>query len=370
MIIGLPKEVKAQEFRVALTPNGAAELVKNGHEVVVENSAGVGAGFSDDDYRNAGSRILDSAAEVWGSGEIIVKVKEPLPSEFPLMRKEQLLFTYLHLAASRSCTDGLLQSGITSIAYETVTINGHLPLLAPMSEVAGRLAPQVGAYALQKASGGSGVLLGGVPGVRPGRVLVLGGGVAGTEAARIAHGMGAHIQIVDRNIARLKELEEMFAGNIETIYSTSGAIAELAVEADLVIGAVLIRGNKAPKLISNSLVAKMKPGSVLVDIAIDQGGCFEDSKPTTHAEPTYPVHESLFYCVANMPGAVPRTSTLALTNATLPYLLQLANLGWQEAVKQSPALQAGLATHEGALYSPEVGRALGLPVRDIHELTS
>lgn len=370
MIIGVPKEIKPQEFRIALTPHGAAELVKNGHQVVVEKGAGAGAGFADSQFIDVGARVSDSAAEVWATSEIIVKVKEPLAAEFPFMRRGQLLFTYLHLAASRECTEGLLQSGITSIAYETVTVNGQLPLLAPMSEVAGRLAPQVGAHALQKASGGSGVLLGGIPGVRPGRVLVLGGGVAGTEAARIALGMGAHVQIVDRNIARLKELEELFSGAIETIYSTSGAIEELALESDLIIGAVLIRGDKAPKLISNSLVKNMKPGSVLVDIAIDQGGCFEDSRPTTHAQPTYPVHETLFYCVANMPGAVPRTSTLGLTNATLPYLLQLANLGWSQAISQNSALRAGFTTHEGELFSPEVGHALGVSVRDVHELAS
>lgn len=368
MIIGVPKEIKAQEYRIALTPHGAAELIRAGHEVLVERSGGVGAGFSDEEYRRAGARIVNEAGQIWSESRIIVKVKEPLPAEYPQMRQGQLLFTYLHLAASRECTDALLKSGITSIAYETVTVNGQLPLLAPMSEVAGRLAPQVGAHALQKASGGSGVLLGGVPGVRPGRVLILGGGVAGTEAARIAHGMGASVQIVDRNIARLKELEELFDGNIETIYSTAGAIEELAIEADLVIGAVLIRGDKAPKLISNSLVAKMKPGSVLVDIAIDQGGCFEDSRATTHAEPTFPIHQSLFYCVANMPGAVPRTSTLALTNATLPYLLQLAGKGWAKAIAESAPLRSGFTTHEGELFTPEVGHALGLPVRDINEI--
>ena len=368
MIIGVPKEVKPQEFRIALTPHGAAELIKSGHQVLVERNGGTGAGFTDSEYESVGAQVVASAAEIWATSEIIVKVKEPQPSEYPLMRKEQLLFTYLHLAASRECTDALLKSGISSIAYETVTVAGQLPLLAPMSEVAGRLAPQVGAYALQKASGGSGILLGGVPGVRPAKVLVLGGGVAGTEAARIAHGMGAHVQIVDRNINRLKELSIMFSGNVETIYSTSAVIEELALEADLIIGAVLIRGDKAPKLISNSLVSRMKPGTVLVDIAIDQGGCFEGSKPTTHADPTYKVHETLFYCVANMPGAVPRTSTLALTNATLPYLLQLANKGLVGALSNSEPLQAGLTTHGGALYCPEVGHALNLPVRDIHEL--
>jgi alanine dehydrogenase len=367
MIVGVPKEIKAQEFRIALTPDGAAELVKSGHRVLVEVGGGEGAGFTDAEYRNVGAELIESAAEIWSSSEIIVKVKEPQASEYPLMRKGQVLFTYLHLAASKPCTDALLKSGITSIAYETVTENGRLPLLAPMSEVAGRLAPQVGAYALQKASGGRGVLLGGVPGVRPGRVLILGGGVAGTEAARIAHGMGAAVHVIDRNLARLKELDELFGGTIETVYSTSGAIEELAKEADLVIGAVLIKGDKAPKLISNALVAKMKPGSVLVDIAIDQGGCFEDSRATTHSDPTFTIHQSLFYCVANMPGAVPRTSTLALTNATLPYLLQLANKGWKKALSESSALQAGLATHEGNLCSPEVGHALAMPVRGAHE---
>ena len=368
MIVGVPKEIKPQEFRIALTPQGAAELKRAGHTVLVEVNGGAGAGFSDEQYREAGVEIVTSAADIWARSEIIVKVKEPLQAEYPLMRSGQLLFTFLHLAASRECADALLASGVTSIAYETVTVNGQLPLLTPMSEVAGRLAPQVGAYALQKASGGSGVLLGGVPGVRPGRVLVLGGGVAGTEAARIAHGMGAQVQIVDRNVARLKELEEIFDGNVETIYSTSSAIEKLAIEADLVIGAVLIRGDKAPKLISNSLVKKMKPGSVLVDIAIDQGGCFEDSHATTHAEPTFQVHNTLFYCVANMPGAVPRTSTLALTNATLPYLLLLASNGWQGAISQNAPLRAGLTTHNGSLYCPEVGHALGMQVRDVHEL--
>jgi alanine dehydrogenase len=368
MIIGVPKEIKPQEFRIALTPQGVVELKKSGHTVLVEVNGGVGAGFSDEQYVQAGAEMVSAAADIWSRSEIIVKVKEPLPAEYPVMRSGQLLFAYLHLAASRERTEALLASGATSIAYETVTVNGQLPLLAPMSEVAGRLAPQVGAHALQKASGGSGVLLGGVPGVQPGRVLVLGGGVAGTEAARIAHGMGAHVQIVDRNIARLKELEEIFDGTVETIYSTSATIEELAVEADLVIGAVLIRGDKAPKLISNSLVSKMKPGSVLVDIAIDQGGCFEDSQATTHAQPTFPVHNTLFYCVANMPGAVPRTSTLALTNATLPYLLLLANHGWPRAISQNDSLRAGLSTHNGSLYCPEVGHALGIQARDTDEL--
>jgi alanine dehydrogenase len=368
MIIGVPEEIKAQEFRVALTPAGVTELRKANHRVLVEKSAGAGAGFSDDEYLAAGGEMRESAQEIWGESEIIVKVKEPLAAEYPLMRSGQILFTYLHLAASKECTDALLRSAITSLAYEMVTVDGTLPLLAPMSEVAGRLAPQVGAYALQRASGGRGILLGGVPGVAPGRVVVLGGGVAGTQAALIAHGMGAKVQILDRNIERLRELHQIFDGEVETLYSTTEEIERAVLDADLVIGAVLIRGDKAPRLISNELVSRMKPGSVLVDIAIDQGGCFEDSRPTTHAEPTFIVHNSLFYCVANMPGAVPRTSTLALTNATLPYLLQLANQGWRTALAQNPALKSALSTHEGQLYSAEVGRALGISVRDIHEL--
>jgi len=370
MIIGAPKEVKAQEFRISLTPAGAAELIKAGHEVIIETHGGEGAGFTDGEYQSAGAEVVASASEVWQRSDLIVKVKEPQPSEYSLMRKGQTLFTYLHLAAAPECAQALIKSGITSIAYETVTENGRLPLLAPMSEVAGRLAPQVGAYALQKASGGRGVLLGGVPGVGPGRVLVLGGGVAGTEAARIAHGMGAAVQIVDRNVERLRELDQFFEGKVETVYSTSSSIEELAIEADLIIGAVLIKGDKAPKLISNKLVAQMKPGSVLVDIAIDQGGCFEDSHPTTHAEPTFLIHKSLFYCVANMPGAVPRTSTLALTNATLPYALQLASKGWRKAIAESAALRSGFSTHEGELFSPEVGHALSMPIRGVDELLS
>jgi alanine dehydrogenase len=368
MIIGAPKEVKAQEFRISLTPDGGAELVKAGHQVIIETHSGEGAGFTDDEYQSAGAEVVASASQVWQRSDLIVKVKEPQPSEYSSMRKGQMLFTYLHLAAGEKCAQALIKSGITSIAYETVTENGHLPLLAPMSEVAGRLAPQVGAYALQKASGGRGVLLGGVPGVRPARVLILGGGVAGTGAARIASGMGARVQIVDRNEARLRELDLLFNGRVETVYSTSNAIEELAKEADLVIGAVLIKGDKAPKLISNKLVAQMQPGSVLVDIAIDQGGCFEGSRPTTHAEPTFLIHQSLFYCVANMPGAVPRTSTLALTNATLPYVLQLASKGWRRAIAESPALRSGFTTHEGDLFSPEVGHALSMPIRGVDEL--
>jgi alanine dehydrogenase len=292
---------------------------------------------------------------------MILKVKEPIAQEYPLMRQGQVLFTYLHLAASKECTDALIKSGITAIAYETVDVNGYLPLLAPMSEVAGRMAVQVGAAALQKSAGGRGVLLGGVPGVRPARVVILGGGVAGVNAATIAHGMRAEVTILDVNTRRLVQLDELFEGNVRTLASNSYEIEDQVLSADLVIGAVLVHGAKAPRLVSNDLVKRMKPGSVLVDIAIDQGGCFEDSKPTTHADPTYPVHGSIFYCVANMPGAVPNTSTYALTNVTLRYALALADKGWREAIKADPNLALGLNIHEGKVYYEAVAQAHGLP---------
>jgi alanine dehydrogenase len=292
---------------------------------------------------------------------MILKVKEPIAQEYPLMRQGQVLFTYLHLAASKECTDALIKSGITAIAYETVDVNGYLPLLAPMSEVAGRMAVQVGAAALQKSAGGRGVLLGGVPGVRPARVVILGGGVAGVNAATIAHGMRAEVTILDVNTRRLVQLDELFEGNVRTLASNSYEIEDQVLSADLVIGAVLVHGAKAPRLVSNDLVKRMKPGSVLVDIAIDQGGCFEDSKPTTHADPTYPVHGSIFYCVANMPGAVPNTSTYALTNVTLRYALALADKGWREAIKADPNLALGLNVHEGKVYYDAVAEAHGLP---------
>jgi alanine dehydrogenase len=360
MLIGVPREIKNHEYRVAITPSGVKEFTNHGHSVLIESGAGLGSAITDDAYINAGAEIVKSADEVWQRAEMILKVKEPIASEYSRMRKGQVLFTYLHLAASRDCTDALMKSGITAIAYETVAVNGYLPLLAPMSEVAGRMAVQVGATALQKSEGGRGVLLGGVPGVRPAKVVVLGGGVAGVNAATIAHGMRAEVTILDVNTRRLVELDEMFAGTVRTLASNSYEVEEQVLGADLVIGAVLVHGAKAPKLVSNDLVKRMKPGSVLVDIAIDQGGCFEDSKPTTHAEPTYPIHNSIFYCVANMPGAVPNTSTYALTNVTLRYALALADKGWQKALADDPNLALGLNVHNGEIYYEAVAEAHGL----------
>ncbi len=360
MIIGVPKEIKNNEYRVAITPSGVREFVKNGHNVVIETNAGAGSAISDADYEKVGAQILSSADEVWDKAELVLKVKEPIAAEYSRMRPGQVLFTYLHLAASKECTDALIASGTTAIAYETVEVNAALPLLAPMSEVAGRMAAQVGAAALQKSAGGRGVLLGGVPGVRPGKVLVLGGGIAGLAAATIAHGMRADVTVVDINQKRLGEIDQNFNGTVKTLISNTHEIEEQAMAADLVIGAVLVHGAKAPKLITNELVKKMKPGAVLVDIAIDQGGCFEDSKPTTHADPTFKVHETLFYCVANMPGAVPFTSTYALSNATLPYALALANKGWQAALASDPALAKGLNVHDGKVYYQAVAEAHGL----------
>ncbi|MEN9517167.1 MAG: hypothetical protein RLZZ159_1033 [Actinomycetota bacterium] len=364
MIIGVPKEIKNNEFRVAITPSGVREFVKHGHQVLIERNAGLGSAISDADYQNVGATILATADEVWAKAELVLKVKEPIAAEYSRMRAGQVLFTYLHLAASKECTDALISSGITAIAYETVEVNGALPLLAPMSEVAGRMAAQVGAAALQKSAGGRGVLLGGVPGVRPGRVLVLGGGIAGLAAATIAHGMRADVTVVDVNQKRLSEIDQIFGGTVTTLMSNTHEIEEQALAADLVIGAVLVHGAKAPKLITNDLVKKMKPGAVLVDIAIDQGGCFEDSKPTTHADPTFKVHDTLFYCVANMPGAVPFTSTYALSNATLPYSLKLANQGWQKALASDPALLKGLNVHDGKVYYQAVADAHGLPTQN------
>lgn len=360
MLIGVPREIKNHEYRVAITPSGVKEFTNHGHSVLIESGAGLGSAITDDAYAAAGAEIVTTADEVWQRAEMILKVKEPIASEYSRMRKGQVLFTYLHLAASRDCTDALIKSGITAIAYETVAVNGYLPLLAPMSEVAGRMAVQVGATALQKSEGGRGVLLGGVPGVRPAKVVILGGGVAGVNAATIAHGMRAEVSILDVNTRRLVELDEMFAGTVRTLASNSYEVEEQVLGADLVIGAVLLHGAKAPKLVSNDLVKRMKPGSVLVDIAIDQGGCFEDSKPTTHAEPTYPIHNSIFYCVANMPGAVPNTSTYALTNVTLRYALALADKGWQQALANDPNLALGLNVHNGEIYYEAVAEAHGL----------
>ena len=360
MKVGIPREIKNHEYRVAITPAGVLELVRNGHEVFIEHDAGVGSSITNEEYVSAGATILPTADDVWATGEMIMKVKEPIADEYHRMRDGQLLFTYLHLAAEQKCTDALLKAGVTGVAYETVELaDRSLPLLAPMSEVAGRLAPQVGAYSLMRANGGRGVLLGGVPGVAPAKVAVLGGGVSGLHAAQIAVGMGADVTILDLNIARLRQIDMIYQGRIKTQMSNAYAIEKACLESDLVIGAVLIPGAKAPKLVTNELVSRMKPGSVLVDIAIDQGGCFEDSRPTTHADPTYPVHNSVFYCVANMPGAVPNTSTYALTNVTLPYAVALANKGWKKALQDDKALALGLNTHAGKVTYKAVADAFG-----------
>ena len=362
MRVGVPKEIKNNESRVALTPEGASEFVRAGHTVVIEKGAGLGSALTDDAYIAVGAQIGSDIEKIWKESDLILKVKEPIEAEYPRLRSGQVLFTYLHLAASKTCTDALIKSGTTAIAYETVELNGALPLLAPMSEVAGRLAAQVGASALQKPHGGRGVLLGGVPGVAPGKVVVIGGGVAGLNAAVIAMGMGADVTILDRSLPRLAYIDSLYNGRIKTLASSFHAIDREVQSADLVVGAVLVHGAKAPKLVTNEQVKKMKPGSVLVDIAIDQGGCFEDSKPTTHAEPTFKVHDSIFYCVANMPGAVPVASTYALTNATLPYALSLANLGWEAAIAKDPALAKGLNVHAGKITYEAVALAHGSAV--------
>jgi alanine dehydrogenase len=361
MIVGVPKEIKVHESRVAITPEGVSEFVHAGHTVLIQDGAGIASAITNDDFKQAGATIVATPDDVWQKADLVLKVKEPIEPEYLKMRKGQTLFTYLHLAASKVCTDALVASGATAIAYETVEVNGTLPLLAPMSEVAGRLATQVGATALQKPHGGRGVLLGGVPGVAPGRVVVIGGGVAGLNAAVVALGMGADVTVFDRSISRLQYIDTIYGGRIKTLVASKHAIEREVKQADLVIGAVLVHGAKAPKLVSNALVAQMKSGSVLVDIAIDQGGCFEDSKATTHAEPTYTVHNSVFYCVANMPGAVPVASTYALTNATLPYALSLANLRWEAACKKDPNLAKGLNVHEGKIYYSAVAEAHGYP---------
>ncbi|GHG88304.1 alanine dehydrogenase [Pseudodonghicola xiamenensis] len=363
MKIGCPKEIKPQEFRVGLTPNAAREAAAHGHKVLVETGAGVGAGFDDAAYIAAGAGIARTAQEVFAETEMIVKVKEPQAGERALLRKGQVLFTYLHLAPDPDQTRDLLASGATCIAYETVTDDrGGLPLLAPMSEVAGKLAPQVGAWTLQKANGGRGVLLGGVPGVNPARVLVIGGGVVGTHAARVAAGMGADVTVLDRSLPRLRYLDDVFGRDFRTGYSSAGVLAEHLARADLVIGAVLIPGAEAPKLVHRADLALMKPGAAMVDVAIDQGGCFETSHATTHAAPIYEVDGILHYCVANMPGAVARTSTIALSNATLPFLLALADKGWRQACLDDPNLLNGLNVHAGHLTYAAVGAAQGIKV--------
>ncbi|CUX82694.1 MAG: alanine dehydrogenase Ald [Roseibaca calidilacus] len=363
MRVGCPTEIKPQEFRVGLTPAAAQELVRAGHEVVVQAGAGTGAGFVDADYTRAGAGIVDTAAEVFETADLVVKVKEPQAVERKQLRAGQALFTYLHLAPDPDQTRDLLDSGVTAIAYETVTDRaGGLPLLAPMSEVAGRLAPQMGAWTLQKANGGRGVLMGGVPGVGPANVVVIGGGVVGTHAARIAAGMGADVTVLDLSLPRLRYLDDMFGQQFRTGYASAARTAEMVLQADMVIGAVLVPGAAAPKLLRRAQLADMKPGAVLVDVAIDQGGCFETSRATTHADPIYEVDGIMHYCVANMPGAVARTSTIALGNATMPFMLALANKGWRQACADDPHLLAGLNTHAGRLTYGAVGKALGLDV--------
>ncbi|MBC7558491.1 MAG: alanine dehydrogenase [Dermatophilaceae bacterium] len=361
MHVGIPKEVKNNEFRVAITPAGVHELVRNGHDVVIEANAGMGSSITDDEYVTAGAKILDTAADVWATADMILKVKEPIPSEYPLMREGQTLFTYLHLAANKGLTDELVKRKVTGIAYETVELPDHsLPLLAPMSEVAGRLAPQVGAATLMRAEGGRGVLMGGVSGVHAAKVVVIGAGVSGMNAAAIAIGMQANVTLLDMNVAKLRHADSIYQGHCQTITSNAYEVEKAIKDADLVIGAVLVPGAKTPIVITNEQVSRMKPGSVLVDIAIDQGGCFEDSHATTHEDPTFKVHNSVFYCVANMPGAVPYTSTYALTNVTLPYAVALANHGWREALKADHALALGLNTHDGAVTYGPVAEALGM----------
>ncbi len=361
MKIGVPKEIKIHEYRVGLVPAGVRELVDAGHQVLVQTGAGAGIGFDDTHYQAAGAKIAAAAAEVFATSDLVVKVKEPQLAECRQLRQGQVLFTYLHLAADREQTDALLASNATAIAYETVTAaDGSLPLLTPMSEVAGRMSVQVGANCLQKANGGFGVLLGGVPGVAPAKVVVLGGGVSGTHAAEMAVGLGADVTVVDRSVKRLRELSAIFGSRLKTLYSTADAIEHQVRDADLVVGAVLIAGAAAPKLVTRAMVKSMKPGTVLVDIAIDQGGCFETSRPTTHAEPTYVLDGVIHYCVTNMPGAVPRTSTFALTNATLPYVRSLADLGWQQAIARDSGLARGLNVHAGKLTHEAVANALGI----------
>ncbi len=360
MRVGIPKEIKTLEYRVGMVPAGVRELVHDGHEVIVETNAGSGIGITDADYVAAGANVVSTAKEVFDQADLIVKVKEPQLEECGMLRPDQVLFTYLHLAADPAQTEALVKSGTTAIAYETVTADdGSLPLLTPMSEVAGRLSIQAGAYALQKANGGSGILLGGVPGVGSGDILIIGGGVAGTNAAEMAIGLGARVTIVDRSVPKLREIDDIYGGRVRTEYSTKQSIETLVTQADLVVGAVLIAGAAAPKLVTAEHVRQMKAGSVLVDISIDQGGCFETSRPTTHAEPTYIVDDVVHYCVTNMPGAVPRTSTFALTNVTLPFVRDLANLGWCEALLRDSHLANGLNVHSGHVNHEAVANDLG-----------
>jgi alanine dehydrogenase len=360
MLVGVPKEIKTHEYRVGLVPGSVRELVLHGHKVLVESGAGSGIGFADDAYRAAGAEIAPDAKAVFAAADMIVKVKEPQPAEIAALRKGQILFTYLHLAADKAQTEGLIKSGATCIAYETVTdARGGLPLLAPMSEVAGRMSVQVGAHCLEKEQGGAGILLGGVPGVAAAKVVIIGGGVSGTNAARMAMGMEAYVTVIDRSLPRLNELDMQFGAQLHTLFSTVENIENEVVSADLVIGAVLVPGGAAPKLVTRAMVKRMRPGSVLVDIAIDQGGCFETSRPTTHAKPTYVEEGVIHYCVTNMPGAVARTSTFALNNATLPFVIALADKGWRRALKDNPHLSHGLNIDAGRVTHAAVAQDLG-----------
>ncbi len=363
MIVGVPSEVKEDEYRVAITPAGVRELTTAGHTVLVEQEAGIGSSITDEEFVATGASIVGAATDVWSAADMVLKVKEPVPAEYDLLglRKNQVLFTYLHLAASLSCTEALVRAGNTAIAYETVRLpDNSLPLLTPMSEVAGRMAPLMGAHHLMSPGGGGGVLVCGVPGVRCAKIVILGAGVAGMAAATLAVGMHAEVYILDTNLERLRQVDHHFRGALETVASSSHAIEESCVEADIVIGAVLVVGAKAPKLVSDALVAQMRPGSVLVDISVDQGGCFESTRPTTHSDPTFEVNGSLFYCVANMPGAVPHTSTHALVNATIPYVVEIANRGWRDAVRDDAALAEGVNVVEGSVVYEPVASAHGM----------
>ena len=368
MKIGVPREVKDHEYRVAITPAGVKELVDHGHAVSVEQDAGVGSSITDDEYVAAGAKIIGSADDVWADAELVLKVKEPVASEYHRMRRDQVLFTYLHLAASRACTDALLSAGTTAVAYETVQLaDRSLPLLAPMSEVAGRMAPQVGAHCLERGAGGRGVLMGGVSGVYAAKVVVLGAGVSGMNAAAIALGMQAEVLLLDKNVAKLRDADRIYQGHLQTVTSNAFEVERAVLDADLVIGAVLVAGAKAPTLVSDELVGRMKPGAVLVDISVDQGGCFASTRPTTHSNPTFEVNGCLFYCVANMPGAVPHTSTYALTNVTLPYAVEIADRGLPAAVAADPALALGVNTVAGQVVYAPVAEAHGLAVAPLTE---
>ncbi len=368
MIIGVPKEIKDNEYRVAMTPGGVNQLVHEGHEVWVEHNAGEGSGFTDEAYEKVGGKIVSTAADAW-SANMVVKVKEPQASEFDFLRPDLTLFTYLHLAAEESLTKAMVASGVTGIAYETVELaNGHLPLLQPMSEVAGRMASQIGAYYLEKMNGGRGKLMSGIPGVRPADVVVIGGGTVGTNAAKIALGMGAHVNIIDINLDRLRYLDDVMGGRLSTVASNPVNIAEAVRRADLVIGAVLVKGARAPKLVTRKMISTMKPGSVVVDVAVDQGGCIETTHPTTHSNPTFLVDGVVHYCVSNMPGAVPRTSTYGLNNATLPYMVKLANMGTIAAIQSDPALAKGVNTFKGHITYPAVAEAFGMEWKPLEAL--